>query len=777
VDVGPEVGQIEHIEQLELTDLLGYKAAVGSFLDLDLAHSPVSLTVIDAAQIRTSGARHLGELLEIYVPGFQTMVNKWNGDIWGMRGIASDRNTKVVFLVDGLKTNHESRDGAYSELDLGLLGDLERVEVLRGPAGLMYGSGAIAGVVNLVTRRSERTAASGVVGWGTTEGARLEASSNLWLDADESLSIAAGYRRSDGLGERVSRIWGQNSWPADSEASPDGVPGDGSGWETPGNLRLSAGYRWRGLHAWVRLTHQVTPTGAYFEVDPWPGVIGMPAATEAPGTVDGELVGPTGPFALTESYGTNRRVHQVDQIIADLSSTTELGADQLQLEAAVIGVTNRIVMDAREGYGVPGAPLPAGTIEQTLGERRYLLGVEYRLGRVPHLQSALGVQYRLDDLGDDLHGLNLFGAVEAHPAITEVVYHNLAFYSETGYTLGALTAFAGARYDLHTRTGGVFSPKAALVWSASDNHGVKLIAQSAANNGSADNYEFNGRHYDHEGEVYDEPHLERPEDYTSPAIPATTVEDLHSLRPERAQSLELATFHRAGGLTLMPSVSVSRITDLFAWNQSLFRVVNAGRYDFVAAEAELRYEGGPVLLLGSHAWQRPLGTSGGETFQIPATEVIDRGDGTYGLQAVPGETQSVQVNPVADSVTADGRNFLNLATHASKLALDLEPLPWLTVHDSLRVWWGLPGRADIYEADEARGESYLGVHHRPIVKWNAGLLVDLPGGWSLDLHGYDLLATVHNRHAARWQQMAEPAQKEIYTVNPRAFSAQLGKAF
>ncbi len=51
--------------------------------------------------------------------------------------------------------NHESRDGAMAEISLGLLGDVKRVEVLRGPGGLVYGSGAIAGVINVVTEEYE----------------------------------------------------------------------------------------------------------------------------------------------------------------------------------------------------------------------------------------------------------------------------------------------------------------------------------------------------------------------------------------------------------------------------------------------------------------------------------------------------------------------------------------------------------------------------------------------------------------------------------------------
>lgn len=140
-----EAAPADDLLDLSLEELLNMKVTSGSFLDLDLKNSALSLTVINQEQIHLSGARHLSELLEIYVPGFQYMYNKWNGVIWGMRGVAADRNTKFIFLVNGHKMNTEARDGANMELDLGMLGDIERVEIIRGPSGLIYGSGAIGG--------------------------------------------------------------------------------------------------------------------------------------------------------------------------------------------------------------------------------------------------------------------------------------------------------------------------------------------------------------------------------------------------------------------------------------------------------------------------------------------------------------------------------------------------------------------------------------------------------------------------------------------------------
>ena len=62
--------------------LLELTISSGSFLELNLEKTPASITVISREMIKISGARNITELLEIYVPGFQYMFNKWNGTLW-----------------------------------------------------------------------------------------------------------------------------------------------------------------------------------------------------------------------------------------------------------------------------------------------------------------------------------------------------------------------------------------------------------------------------------------------------------------------------------------------------------------------------------------------------------------------------------------------------------------------------------------------------------------------------------------------------------------------
>ncbi len=117
-----------------------------------LAEAPASITVITRKDIEASGARSLDELLDIFVPGFQYMF-KVEGYQAGLRGIISDRNNKLLITVNGRSMNLLASDGgAITERPLSLLGDIERITVVSGPGSVVYGPGAIAGVIAIQTR-------------------------------------------------------------------------------------------------------------------------------------------------------------------------------------------------------------------------------------------------------------------------------------------------------------------------------------------------------------------------------------------------------------------------------------------------------------------------------------------------------------------------------------------------------------------------------------------------------------------------------------------------
>jgi len=123
---------------------------------------PASVSVIDRAAIEDGGYTTLPEALAS-VPGIAVVPTGGTGQQSSVfvRGSSSRH---VLVLLDGQPINDPSEaNGAFNFGD-DLLGDIERIEVVRGPASVYYGSAAVGGVINLITRRAPRDRALGVNG-------------------------------------------------------------------------------------------------------------------------------------------------------------------------------------------------------------------------------------------------------------------------------------------------------------------------------------------------------------------------------------------------------------------------------------------------------------------------------------------------------------------------------------------------------------------------------------------------------------------------------------
>lgn len=822
------------IEDLSLSDLMNIALQTGSFLDLDLTKSPLSMTVITQEQVQYSGARHLTELLEIYVPGFQYMYNKWNGEIWGMRGVAADRNTKFLFLVNGHKMNHESRDGAMSELSLGLLGDIERVEVLRGPAGLVYGSGAIAGIVNIVTKRYEedKTVVRGGLGTWDFSGVSKEIGADVYRDLgdNQNLVFSMGYRTSDGLAAEEARLWGRPHWPYPQWLGSDGqssVPSAGCTWCTPGNWRVSMDYNIEKLRMYARVTHQVSNAGGMFIVDPWPEDQGNADPSSNVTWVDGQLVtkqieeikfigtreynfrDTAGTLTTrvdslydttwtntwwgsTESGNTNRRQYVVDNVMAEMTYDLELGQNTLKLKAGFDGVTNRIQREERKGYETISGTERNTFIEETFGEKRYSLGATFLLNTIDKLQAALGYEIRRDDIGEDLTGKNMQAEKAKHYIVSDETYFNSAVFTEAFYEVNPqLFLHGGVRYDLHTRTenvNGVVSPKVAMIVMPTPDHSFKFIYQTSANNGSADNYEYNRNNIDDNGVPYTEYHYEKPTEMpgaNSTPIPGVTLSQLHRLKPERVRSLEFASVNQFDAFTVQPSVSYNTVSNLFNWNQAEFRVVNAGKYNFINAELEASLDLKKVKLGASHTYQRIVDMDLEEQDVVTITadystwiSYVENGITKY-KPVAGGEMDTSTINAIKAQITVDEKNFLNLNTNISKFYVDYRLFPSLLLHSDLRVFWGLKGREDLVNKDP--DFDYLGLHEDPMFKWNASVHWLAGKNTRVSLYAYDLLASETGTGAInslRWQQSGNSQEHtDLYGLDRRSFAVMLEQSF
>jgi iron complex outermembrane receptor protein len=115
----------------------------------NLDHVASTVRVIDAEQIRASGAHNLSDLLR-NLGSVQVQDSMGNGrdSRLALRGFATAQN--VLVLVDGRSLNNT--DLAGPDLTAVAVADIERVEILEGGAGTLYGDAAVGGVINIITR-------------------------------------------------------------------------------------------------------------------------------------------------------------------------------------------------------------------------------------------------------------------------------------------------------------------------------------------------------------------------------------------------------------------------------------------------------------------------------------------------------------------------------------------------------------------------------------------------------------------------------------------------
>jgi vitamin B12 transporter len=156
-----------------------------------------SITLIDSAEIERRQTQTVADVLRT-VPGVSITRNGGVGTSTSVfiRGAESDQ---TVALVDGIKLNDPSSPGGGFNFGNLLIGNIERIEVLRGPSSVLWGSQAIGGVINMITRQPTEDLTVSLRGeYGYRDTGQLVG--NISGKAGPlSASVGAGYFRTDGV--------------------------------------------------------------------------------------------------------------------------------------------------------------------------------------------------------------------------------------------------------------------------------------------------------------------------------------------------------------------------------------------------------------------------------------------------------------------------------------------------------------------------------------------------------------------------------------------------
>jgi iron complex outermembrane recepter protein len=135
-----------------------------------LQDAPASIFVITNADIRRSSATTLPEALRL-APNLNVAQITASSYAISARGFNNSLGNKLLVLIDGRTVYSPIFSGVNWDTQQVMLEDIERIEVISGPGGTMWGANAVNGVINVITKRSSDSQGGIVVGTGTNNNA------------------------------------------------------------------------------------------------------------------------------------------------------------------------------------------------------------------------------------------------------------------------------------------------------------------------------------------------------------------------------------------------------------------------------------------------------------------------------------------------------------------------------------------------------------------------------------------------------------------------------
>ncbi len=240
----------DEFKLLEIDSLLSFPQVESvSRRTQSIEDSPESITVLTQEEIQRSGALNVAELLR-RVPGvfvLQTLANEYSV---GLRGINPLANTRVLFLVDGRQVaTQQTGNVPYTELPY--LEEIERIEVVRGPASVGYGANAMSGVVNIILKKPldhpgyeiDARGQLAVVHQKSDTPADKTFIKDLWMQSGGDAFMAYNFANdSKTFGFRLGAQTGLNpDWPA-----PSGAPSSSGSY----HYNLSGAFDYRPASDW-----------------------------------------------------------------------------------------------------------------------------------------------------------------------------------------------------------------------------------------------------------------------------------------------------------------------------------------------------------------------------------------------------------------------------------------------------------------------------------------------------------------------------------------------
>jgi len=145
-------------ETLGLLEDLNNASQISTKTKLNINQTPAIVSVLHASELQKLGITDVYTALET-VPGIEISMGIGGGKQINMRGNKSIVTDKIKFMVDGISINAEVSGANQFYLNMPIE-NIERIEIIRGPASALYGSFAHIGVINIITKASTQNSST-----------------------------------------------------------------------------------------------------------------------------------------------------------------------------------------------------------------------------------------------------------------------------------------------------------------------------------------------------------------------------------------------------------------------------------------------------------------------------------------------------------------------------------------------------------------------------------------------------------------------------------------
>ncbi len=318
--------EVSTLKQLSIDELMDLEVTSVSKRPEKLLDAAAAITLITNEDIRRSGASSIPQALRL-APNLA--VAQKNSHAWGIsaRGFNTELANKMLVLIDGRAVYTPLYSGVFWDRQDYVLEDLDRIEVISGPGGTLWGANAVNGVINIISKSAQDTQGFfGGVGGGSELQGFAEARYGGKLGSDAYFRVYGKYTARDGAalgnGTDARDDWqnGQAGFRIDATtAAQDKVTVQGDIYDSRQDLLTGDTGRQSGhnlLARWSRAgkdessatlqvyydrTHLASPTAAFVAAN---GVVLAPA-----GTLVDDL--DTYDLDFQQTFKTNQRHHVV----------------------------------------------------------------------------------------------------------------------------------------------------------------------------------------------------------------------------------------------------------------------------------------------------------------------------------------------------------------------------------------------------------------------------------------------------------------------------------